>query len=510
MLNPANFVAIVPFSLFSPFLYRLMFTRCSILLFLLLTGLAGYAQNNDKEWQPAQPAHYAFVHYDENVISNPKALDSFFYKLQMVRHSKGGRVNIIHIGDSHTQADGATSVMRAGMQDFFGNAGRGLVFPYQIANSNAPHDIRSSSSGAVWKSNRLTFPDKPIQTGISGYGIHSANPNATVNIGLKDMDGKQERFNRMVFFLCNDNVCYRMTDSNIASPITFNTTGNAADNSFTVNTDSMITGFQLAKVSSPNPVDYSFYGVSLEIRDSPGIIYHSIGVNGARYDQFLQNQLFWSQLKSLQGDLFVVSLGTNEAQNMAVNEQGLSAICDSFIHMIHQIAPHAVVLITTPAASYFRKKKPNKSMQNVADALKHSATRSNVSYWDLLHITSGVAGAAMWKKADLISHDLVHYNNAGYQLQGLLLLNAVAKGYNNYEKNHPYVAVKKAVVPATPGKPKVVKTEVVKATISNGAPVINDSKKPQPQQPAKPTEQPKGPVEQPVRPNSNIKVYYED
>ncbi len=499
-----HFVGVGSFAVISPLAVMSMALRlASFLLFLFAPFIGGAQQDNDA-WHPVPAQHYGFVQYDENVISQPHGLDSFFYKLQALRHNHSGRVNVIHIGDSHTQADGVTAVMRLGLQEYFGNAGRGLVFPYQLANSNAPHDIRSSSNTS-WKSNRLTSPDKPIATGISGYGIHSANQNATVNIGLKDMDGRQERFNRMVFFLCNDNVCYRMSDSNLASPFTFNTTRSTTENSFTVNTDSMITSFQLAKVSSATAVDYSFYGVSLEKRDTPGVLYHTIGVNGARYDQFLPNDLFWSQLKDLDGDLFIVSLGTNEAQNPTVNEAALSATCDSFVRKIHRIAPYAAVLITTPAGSYYRKKKPNKSIQNVADALKRYCTTAHVPYWDLLDVSGGVPGTLAWKKLSLISQDLVHYNNAGYYLQGQLLLNAVAKSYNAFDKAHPY-AVKKATIPAKPTPPiKVIKTEVVKAKLTPEPAKAPEPKKPEAPPPPKPVV----PDEQPTKPGSNIKVQYE-
>ncbi len=463
------------------------------------------AQNNNDSWTPIPAQHYGFIHYDENVISLPDGLDAFFQKLQLLKHTHSGRVNVIHIGDSHTQADGVTAVVRLGMQEYFGNAGRGLVFPYQLANSNAPHDIRSSSNTS-WKSNRLTSPDKPIATGISGYGIHTANQNATVNIGLKDMDGRQERFNRLVFFLCNDNVCYRMTDSNLASPFVFNTTKSTSDNSFTVNTESLITGFQLTKVSSSVPVEYSFYGVSLEKRDTPGVLYHTIGVNGARYDQFLQNDLFWSQLKDLNGDLFIVSLGTNEAQNPSVNEASFAATCDSFIRMIRHIAPHAAVLITTPAGSYFRKKKPNASIQNVANALKMHCNASRIPYWDLLKVSGGVPGTLSWKKQSLISQDLVHYNNAGYYLQGQLLLNALAKAYNHFDKMHPYIARKAAPVKSSTQSAKIIKEEVVKAKLTTEPAKVAEPAKVEVKPPVKPVIQEDQPA---VKPGSNIKVQYE-
>lgn len=497
-----HFAVVGRFTVFSPRVMVRLFGILSLVLLLLPLGVLAQADN--EVWRPIPAQHYGFIQYDENVIGLPNGLDSFFYKLQALKHTHSGRVNVIHIGDSHTQADGVTSVVRLGLQEYFGNAGRGLVFPYQLANSNAPHDIRASSNTS-WKSNRLTNPDKPIATGISGYGIHSSNPNASVSIAMKDMDGRQERFNRMVFFLCNDNICYRMSDSSLASPFTFTTIHSSSAQSFTVNVDSMITSFQLAKVSAPDPVDYSFYGVSLEKRDTPGVLYHTIGVNGARYDQFLPNDLFWSQLKDLDGDLFIVSLGTNEAQNLSINEPALAATCDSFVRMIHRIAPHAAVLITTPAGSYFKKKKPNKSIQNVADALKKYCATARVPYWDLLEISGGVPGTLAWRKLSLLSQDLVHYNNAGYYIQGQLLVNAMAKAYNDFDKSHPYQLSKASVPTKTPPKTKVIKNEVVKAKLAPEPMKPVETSKPE----VKPAEKQVLPEEAPTRPGSNIKVKYE-
>ncbi len=396
------------------------------------------AQSQNDIWEPNSIAKYAFVHENENTIAAYGKLDAIYAKLQAIKHTGKGRVNIIHIGDSHLQADGITSVVRNGFQQFFGDAGRGLVFPYQLAATNAPHDIKSTSN-TTWKSNRLTSPNTPVKTGISGYGIHSAGKNAFVNLQLKDIEGKQDSFDRMVFFLCNDSVCYRLSDSNLPTPIMVNTTRNNTG-AVTVNSDLMLKGFELGKVNSPDFSDFSFYGVSLEKKNNSGVLYHTIGVNGARYDQFLINDLFWSQLKDLQGDLFIVSLGTNEAQNQFINEVAFIDACSDFVKKIHSIAPGAVVLLTTPAGSYFRNKKPNKSIQNVTAAINRYTEQNKIPAWDLFKITGGFTSIPAWKKYDLMSHDGVHYNNAGYQLQGALLLNAFTTGYNNYVKSHPYKA----------------------------------------------------------------------
>ncbi len=477
-----------------------------ILLVCCCSFLKAQAQTDSNTWTPPPAPAYSFIKPSENSLSATRQLDSVFYKLQNIRRTHSGRLNIIHIGDSHIQADGMTSVVREGMQSFFGDAGRGLVFPYQLAGSNAPLDIRSTSNTS-WKSNRLTFPDKPIATGISGYGIHANSQSATVTIGLKDMEGRQERFNRMVFFLCNESVCYQLSDSGMSAPVTFYTQRNANNNSVVVNTDDLITGFRLARVNAPENADYSFYGVSLEKRDTPGVLYHSIGVNGARYDQYVQNDLFWDQLKELNGDLFIISLGTNEAQTPALNQQAFTANCAAFVQMIHKIAPHAAIIITTPPGSYYRMKKPNKSVESVAAALDNYCAASNITCWDLFKISSGMPGTISWKKTGLLGHDLVHFSSAGYKLQGALLLNALAKGYNQYIKLHPY---KVAVVKPTP-KPEIkaqkVQTEVQKANYVRPAAKIQPT--PQPQKPAA-APVPAPATEPATRPGSHIKVEYSD
>ena len=74
---------------------------------------------------------YPFISTVFNRISNNSGLDSFYQKLHRLKSGGERTVSIVHIGDSHIQADFLTAVVRNGFQEFFGNAGRGLVFPYR-------------------------------------------------------------------------------------------------------------------------------------------------------------------------------------------------------------------------------------------------------------------------------------------------------------------------------------------------------------------------------------------
>jgi len=82
-----------------------------------------------------------------NVIQNESALHAFFQKLFDLQNNKTKKVRIVHIGDSHIQADLFTAKMRKQMQTVFGNAGFGFTFPYSVANTNNSAPIRYHASG---------------------------------------------------------------------------------------------------------------------------------------------------------------------------------------------------------------------------------------------------------------------------------------------------------------------------------------------------------------------------
>src|ERR1700722_15048738 len=84
---------------------------------------------------------FPFLTIANNTITNSEGLDSFYKKLSVLKKTNKGVVRIVHIGDSHIQADILSGTVRNKLQQYFGNAGRGLIFPYQLAKSNAPADI---------------------------------------------------------------------------------------------------------------------------------------------------------------------------------------------------------------------------------------------------------------------------------------------------------------------------------------------------------------------------------
>lgn len=373
---------------------------------------------------------YPFVRSVFNRVLNIGGLDSFYSKLYKVKTTQTGTVSIVHIGDSHIQADFLSDIVRDGFQQFFGNAGRGLVFPYQLAQSNAPDDIVSSSNGA-WEFNRVAHPEIDINYGISGFGIRTKNTAADINFYLRPVESAPA-FNRLKFFL----------DSSISTSWVLQTDNNPPyvlkkDIEDTmpyqlVQLEQPVTGFSLSALPTDDVKE--LYGVSLE-NDNAGVIYHTIGVNGARYDQYNIASLFWQQLPALKADLYIISLGTNEAQKAGFVESVFTKDMDLFIEKLKRSSPNASILITTAPDSY-KGRGSNTVLRSLNTSISNYCNKNYIPIWDLYRITNGYGSAYSWSRRGLMNRDRIHFTAEGYRLQGNLLFMALAKGYNSFIKNY--------------------------------------------------------------------------
>lgn len=363
---------------------------------------------------------YPFVSSVFNRILNNSGLDSFYQKLYNLKKGNGGTVSIVHIGDSHIQADFLSGVVRDGLQQFFGNAGRGLVFPYQLAQSNAPADIMSSSD-IKWEFNRLAHPEIPINYGISGFGIRTSASAPTINISLRS----GATFDRLRFFTDSNSRyawLWQMDNSDMYA------IKNDSLPYLEITLDAPLSSINLSTIASGATKE--FYGVSLE-KSTPGLIYHTIGVNGARYDQYNIADLFWQQLPALKADLFIISLGTNEAQRAAFSETAFYEELNSFLEKLKKASPGVSVLISTAPDSY-KARRYNTVLKQLNTSLTAWCNKNYIPVWDLYRITNGYGSAYSWARRGLMSRDRVHFTSAGYGLQGNLLLSALAKGYNGF------------------------------------------------------------------------------
>jgi len=105
-------------------------------------------------------------------IRAPQHLDGFLQKLDRLYEGRKQRITIVHLGDSHVQADYLTGYLRRRWQQRYGNAGRGLVFPYAQASTHGPLDLNWQTN-AQWVYRRRTFSRRKLPVGIAGMTVQT-------------------------------------------------------------------------------------------------------------------------------------------------------------------------------------------------------------------------------------------------------------------------------------------------------------------------------------------------
>lgn len=391
-------------------------------LYSLLLLLPAYLQAQQIPLTHTYTARLTYLQQPLNFISNPSELDSFFYKLHRLKNDPQKKISVVHIGDSHIQGDFMTAIVRQGLQSYFGNAGRGLVFPQRLAKSNAPLDIISSSVN-TWAYNRLVYTKNQPEAGLSGFAIATTGNIAQLNLGLKN----DEKFSA-VTLITDDDPENKWSVSTGEAGFYRYYLPDSSNSFYTYTTlDSPVNNLTISSV--PTVHTKSFYGAILH-NNSGGVLVHTIGVNGARYDHYNQSGLFWQQLPLLQADLYIVSLGTNEAQARAFNEAQFKDNLQTFIQKIKSVSPNANILITTAPDSY-KLGKSNLVLRQLNSFLTAYCNVNKISLYNLYQVGGGYGSAYRWIRSGLINRDRVHYTVEGYRVHGELLWQAIANRYNS-------------------------------------------------------------------------------
>jgi lysophospholipase L1-like esterase len=353
-----------------------------------------------------------------NELVNPEALHSFFKALKSLEMQDTKTVSIIHIGDSHIQADFMTGVVRKKMQDCFGNAGRGFVFPYKLAQTNGAFDIGFSYMGD-WQHCNLLHRNN-CDVGMSGYTLY-ASSNATFTMDAGKKEANYAAFTKLTF----------LTNRGSFRPTEFSShDAQIEGNRNVIYFDQAQDSLQFAPVPENGDLP-DLQGIILE-NDNPGILYHAIGINGSTLAQYLNCQNFEKQAADLNPSLVIVSFGTNDGYRPS-NGFCVSCIKENYEAIIENIRsqnPTTSILLTTPS-DHFYLKKDNPNAKKIVDVLLELAKEKNVAVWNWYEIMGGSNSILKWKNEGLARGDLIHFTKEGYALQGELLYEALVYHYLN-------------------------------------------------------------------------------
>lgn len=383
----------------------------------------------------SQSRRYSFIHYRANHIYLNGADWS---GLQHILHKAAaghGTLDILHIGDSHIQAEGNTSRVRRHLQSRYGSAGRGLIIPFRLAGTNQPTDYRITSPASFASAKLMRTP---WHTPMGFTGISLAMPESAVSFNISNA----QRFEQIMIYGRGHISVTAVTAG--SAEIAFDQI--EVNNATLVVLDHAVSACTIA-IDAPGGNIYGF-----ELRhDDHGVRYHAIGNNGATFSHYNSIGGFGASLRNLAPDLVIVSLGTNEAFGRISDEAFMRQI-DTFVSDIRAHNPGVQILLTTPSEcqrsvyTTVRKRRKrrrrarvkrvrtfavNSNIARLRSAILRYGEQHHIATWDWYDVAGGKGSSTPWLSAHLLGGDRIHRTWAGYHLEGDLLaeaLDAVLRG----------------------------------------------------------------------------------
>jgi lysophospholipase L1-like esterase len=374
---------------------------------------------------------YGFFQQEENVIENGKILEPLFAKMLTQRIGGGKKISIVHVGDSHVLGNFLTREVRERLQREFGDAGRGLIFPYKLAQSNGPKDYLVETNCRWSGSNCQRDLSAATQFGLSGFKLETTNLKAELTFKLRDTATLETHlFTKVTVFQRKSALEF---DLEVRDDVTNQTAQLFIEDDYARSFyfDRPVGQVTIAaKKTSNQQRTLTIDGVSLE-NELSGVLYHSIGVNGAKFMDYARAKHFARQVADLEPDLVILSFGTNEGQGKTGADY-MRQTMNELTTQILERCPTATIMLTTPADSYLRGKGFNPYLNEMSAVIRDYAHKMDFALWDLHRFSGGENSALNWKSNGLMSSDSVHYSKIGYAAQGKLLYQSLIKGYNSF------------------------------------------------------------------------------
>ncbi len=408
-----------------------IFKYIGIVCIFAMFAHVGWAQTCECHYRA-----YPFLRCEQNNIKHQgrsqEIFDSFYKKLSDLQLHSTGRLNIMHFGDSHIQADYLPNRMRQllrGEQTAWSTGDRGVIFPYAVAQMNNPHSYVVDYSGE-WTSLR----DGSVDLGLTGMSISTHDPLATLKISQPQTGYTTSEFTIIrLFHSMGENTpkILLVQYENLMFQITNERQGYTLFG-LKEPMDSLTIVFDFAK---DHTQEISIYGMSLET-GNVGSTYSALGVNGADIKALLKCNLMEKQLHVLEPSLIILSYGVNDVyQNF--NPLEFENHYNAIIQRIRNELPDVPILLTIPGDALKNKTQEIKEFPELIHSIYNVAKANDCAVWDFYEVMGGKGSIHQWFRANLTNADKLHLIKKGYELQADLLFQALIQNHLNTIKYKP-------------------------------------------------------------------------
>lgn len=384
------------------------------------------------------------LHYKDN---NKAVLNSFFAALDKVK-AEGGKIRVMHYGDSQIEGDRMTSLFRNRWQNAFGGSGPGLVAPVPLVTASS---IRQEF-GDEWKRYTL-YGARDTTVKHNRYGFLAGFGRfAPVNAFEKDTmySGKltfkksyigfknTQNFSKCkIFYGYNkaEVTCEVYHGENLVS--THKLPANNSNQTLEINFGGVPNEFSFVFKGKDSP---DFYGISFE--SNSGVIVDNIALRGSAGTIFgkIDKTLLQSQYDKLNVKLLILQFGGNVIPHIKSDKKAedYAKWFASQIYRLKGMNPNASVIVIGPSDMSVKEKNEYVTqpyLEKVRDELKKASLDAGCAYFDIYEAMGGKNSMPLWVNAEpsLAAPDYIHFSQKGAQKMAELVYKAIEDDYKEYK-----------------------------------------------------------------------------
>ncbi len=384
-------------------------------------------------------------------IQHPDSLENSLYKFYealIKLKAGGGKVRVLHYGDSQIEGDRMTRYIRNELQKEYGGTGPGFVPAYQVIPTGAVRQNKSDN----WL--RYTANGKKDSTILHrNYGLL-----ASFSRYCPPQDSI-ENTDTLSAWLEIKPAGYGFYRIRKFSQMTMLLGGNTKPVAITIKADSMVvfrdslranTFNRKVKVrfsSTPNLINISFKGLdspnvyALSLESSSGVVVDNIplrGASGTLFRRISKTQLE-KQYAAEPVRLVILQFGGNSVPYIDTKEraQKFGNYFKSNLRYLKSILPNASFVVIGPSDMATKVKSEFVTypmLETIRDEVQKAAFAQGVPYFDMYEVMGGKNSMKNWVTADppLAGADYVHFTTKGANKMAALFYEALQKDFDRY------------------------------------------------------------------------------
>lgn len=404
--------------------------RLAITILLMMPCVTSMAQEQQR---------YSFIKYGASHLrydTTSPTMNRFFAKWRQMNSTHQGNINIVHIGGSHVQAGYLTQTIRQRLLSLTpGMVGpRGMIFPYSAAaRCNNPPDYRIHCRERMILT-RCVYKEPEYPLGLCGIAVTAKGQPSEIQVALNEPSVNFGTTRVVLFGHSEGGVVPRLrTHRSEHYPSYFdNYTGR-----YFFNVDFPVDSFVVV-LPCDDEQNFTVNGIYLD-SPSPGLSYHSIGVNGAAVPDYLRCPGFVRDLRMLHPDAVVFGIGINDANTANFDTVAFRQSYLCLIDSVRAVNPDCAFIFITNNDSFFKTGRRHYSVNAngalARDVFYRLAHDTDGAVWDQFEVMGGLKSMDLWQQEGLAQTDRVHFTRAGYQLVANLFTDALLEALNRQDKS---------------------------------------------------------------------------